>query len=65
MSAKSAPTTINVDFRLDKETPGTIRFKEVPPEGGTPVIGTLYIKKSALPNDGKGIDHATVTVELH
>jgi hypothetical protein len=32
-------------FRKEKETKGTIRFKEVPTEGKPPIIGTLYVQK--------------------
>jgi hypothetical protein len=59
-----APMTLVAEFQRDKETPGAVRYKEVPAEGGTPVIGSFYVRKSSLPDEGKGIDYATVTVEL-
>jgi hypothetical protein len=34
-----------VMFTKEKETKGTIRFKEVPEAGQPPVIGTLYVQK--------------------
>jgi hypothetical protein len=38
---------------MDKETPGTWRFKEdEPPDGSRPAIGTLYITKKALTKMG-------------
>ena len=33
-------------FEFEKETKNTVRFKEIAEE--TPVIGTIYIQKSAL-----------------
>lgn len=32
-------------FRFERETPGTYRFKE---EAAVPVVGTIYIKKTAF-----------------
>lgn len=47
---------MNVNFRLEKTTPGALRFQEVD-EHGTPlkigagaVIGTLYVRKTAFAN---------------
>lgn len=42
-----------VKFVFDKETKGTVRYAEVADDGGSQVpglavIGTLYIRKSAL-----------------
>lgn len=34
-----------VEFEMEKETPNTVRYKEVPAEGQPPVIGTLYLQK--------------------
>ena len=46
--------TTTVKFVMEKATPGTIRFQEVD-DNGTPrkandgaVVGTLYIRKTAL-----------------
>jgi hypothetical protein len=38
-----------VGFRFEKETPGTFRFQESGDKADHK-IGTLYIRKSALPN---------------
>jgi hypothetical protein len=37
---------MNVEFKIEKETKGTVRYKE---QADEPVIGTLYVKKGALP----------------
>ena len=34
-----------VNFEIDKETKNSIRYKEVPEPGETPIIGSLYIQK--------------------
>ena len=51
-------------FAFEKETKGAIRFQEVG-EDGTPAfapqVGTLYIRKSALPG-GKIPKTLTVTI---
>lgn len=39
------PDLIKINFIKEKETPGTIRFKEVPEGGQPPCVGTLYVKK--------------------
>ena len=47
--------TMNLRFAFEKETKGAVRFQEVGEDGKpafAPSIGTLYIRKSALP-DGK------------
>lgn len=36
---------MQLEFEFEKETKGTLRFKEKADE---PVIGTLYVKKSSL-----------------
>ena len=49
MTAKS--TDLSIEFTLEKETPGTIRYKETVDEASPfdgPVIGTLYVKKYAV-----------------
>ena len=38
---------IKAIFELERETKGTYRYKEL---SNTPVVGTLYIKKSAMNN---------------
>ena len=49
-------TKMNVEFTLEKETPGSLRFQEN--NGGKVVqvadgakIGTLYVRKDALDGD--------------
>lgn len=40
-------------FTFEKETKGAVRFQEVGDDGApafAPQVGTLYIRKSALPN---------------
>jgi len=37
-------------FTFEKETKNTIRFQEVVEDGDKPVIGPLYVQKSALEN---------------
>ena len=52
---------VTVEFTLKKETKGTFRYQEVEQLSQPPVIGSLYIKKSAT-----GIDppkRIRVTVE--
>lgn len=36
---------VKLNFEFEKETKGTIRFKEISDD---PVVGTLYIKKTHL-----------------
>lgn len=47
-------------FTLEKETKGTYRYAEVA-DGPNPVVGTLYIKKSALTGDAP----STLTVTIN
>jgi len=47
-------------FNLEKETKGTWRYAEVA-EGPDPVVGTLYVKKSALTGDAPKV--LTVTIK--
>ena len=46
--APSAPVVATIDLVRDKETPGTFRFAEVVEEGKTPLVGTIYLRKSEL-----------------
>lgn len=53
---------MKINFEFEKETKGTMRFKEV---ANDPVIGTLYIKKKYLEElgvSGAG-DKLEVTIE--
>lgn len=41
-----------VPFTFEKSTKNTHRFKEnVPAEGETPLIGTIYVQRSAFSSD--------------
>jgi len=40
---------MQVNFVFDRPTKGTYRFKEVEKEGQAPKVGTLYVRKTALP----------------
>jgi hypothetical protein len=59
--ATDAPVLVTLDLVRDKETPGTFRFAEVVEEGKTPVVGTVYLRKSEL--DGKAPSAIRVTVQ--
>jgi hypothetical protein len=43
---------LTVKMTVDKETPGTLRFKEDTAPGETAVIGTLYVPKASLKKIG-------------
>ena len=58
--------TMNLRFSFEKETKGAVRFQEVGEDGKpafAPSIGTLYIRKLALP-DGKIPQTLTVTITI-
>lgn len=58
---KSTKST-TVHFDMEKETPGTVRYKERGDEDAPVVVGTLYLKKdaaAALDNP----DSLTVTIK--
>jgi len=40
--------THELTFEFHKETKTTVRFSEVVADGGTPIVGELYVKKTAL-----------------
>ncbi len=40
-----------LSFTFNKETKNTVRFSEVVADDATPVIGELYVRKSALSGD--------------
>jgi hypothetical protein len=54
-----------IHFKFEKETKGAVRYKEVNEDGseifGEGVIGSLYVRKSALP--GKVLDKLTITIK--
>lgn len=59
---------MQVRMVLERETKGAVRYKEVNPDGsatllGDAVIGTLYIRKTAL--HGIVPQEITVTVDAH
>jgi hypothetical protein len=64
--AKAAGTSeMTLTFAREKETPGTVRFKE-DSDLPRPAVGTLYITKTAL--EAAGLADAnglTVTVEAN
>lgn len=39
---------VKIKFVREKETKNTVRFQEVVDEDGNPVVGMLYVQKSAL-----------------
>jgi len=43
--------TRELSFTFNKETKNTLRFSEVVADDATPVIGELYIRKSAVNGD--------------
>ena len=45
----ASENAIVLNFEYEKSTPGTHRFKEVTTNGAAPVVGTLYVRKSAMP----------------
>jgi hypothetical protein len=57
--AKAAAPSTTVLFSLEKETKNTVRFAEQVADGALPVIGTIYVRKGALP---EGTEHVAVTV---
>ena len=40
--------THELTFKFHKETKNTVRFSEVVADGDTPIVGELYVKKSAI-----------------
>lgn len=51
---------MHINFEFEKETKGTMRFKEISDD---PVIGTLYIKKAHLDELGiKGAGDKLVVI---
>jgi hypothetical protein len=43
--------TRELSFTFNKETKNTVRFSEVVADDATPVIGELYVRKSAIAGD--------------
>lgn len=43
------PAELKLDFKFEKATPGTMRYKEPDAANGSrPAVGTIYITKEAL-----------------
>lgn len=42
-------SNVNIKFEFEYETKGAVRFKE---QSEKPIVGTMYIKKEALPELG-------------
>jgi len=57
---------VKVNFVVEKETPGTIRFKEANVfPGDKPILGTLYVPKPTLKQLGWQAEQGiTVTIEI-
>ena len=53
-----APESVELSFTKERETKNTVRFSE---DSENPVVGTLYIQKSAA-NDLGNPDNLTVTI---
>ena len=56
----AAPKGIVLNFEFDRDTKNTRRFAEVVEGDNAPVVGTLYVQKSAF----KGTLPETVTVTI-
>ncbi len=52
--------TRELTFTFNKETKNTVRFSEVVADDSTPVVGELYVRKSAI----KGETPKTLTVTV-
>jgi len=44
-----------IKFEFEKQNKNSVRYKEVPEEGGPPVIGSIYIQKW-FAGDSKNIE---------
>jgi hypothetical protein len=56
--SKKSKSTIAVEFEFERSTKNTHRFQEVADE---PLIGTLYVQKSAFDKEPSGL---VVTIEV-
>ena len=62
---KAAAKGIEVAFEFDRDTKNTRRFAEVPEsEFAEPLIGTLYVKKSALAEANGGALPESLTLTI-
>lgn len=53
---------MEIMFEFEKETKNTVKFDEVPENGSDPIIGSLYVQKSALVD--KNTDSLSLTLNL-
>lgn len=54
---------LTVQFKREKETPGTVRFAEVVQDGDDKLVGVLYIQKATAAKLGQP-EALTVTLEV-
>ena len=52
---------LEIVLELERTTKNTARYKEIPPKGKPPVLGTLYIQQWALPTPYP--EHISVAIE--
>ena len=62
--ATSKGKSMTVPFIVEKETPGTIRFKEVGDDKAKHKIGTLYVKKGTIDELGGNVKGLQVTLTV-
>jgi hypothetical protein len=55
-------TSIITDFKVDRVTKNTVRFSEVVSDEQVPVVGTLYVQKSALEVAGFDTEDPNLTI---
>ena len=53
---------MEIMFEFEKETKNTVKFDEVTENGSDPIIGSLYVQKSALVD--KSTDSLSLTLNL-
>jgi hypothetical protein len=62
--ATAAPLALVLNFDYEKETPGTLRYKEVErANSARAFIGTLYLTKEGVALLGGNTTKLTVTIE--
>lgn len=63
-AAKATATPLVLNFAYDKDTPGTLRYKEEERDNhARPFIGTLYLTKEGVALLGGNTTKLTVTIE--
>ncbi len=55
---------MKASFVFDRETKGTVRFKEIVPADSTPLMGTLYLRKVALAREGIRSPYSTYKLNV-